>query len=143
MLLNDDFDFDVSVASDVAIDVAKRALPGKLMQWSPCPEVRTLTNENGRYIMKLNDKGIFKTVKTVYERENPVLSEEQGLRKLEDSTVVFLEIGVIIMQLRPKKRHFMESTKWLQTWLSPSDLYINEIFSLDGFHWNTYSLSHI
>ena len=49
------FDFDVSVANDVAIDVAKCALPGKVMQWSPCPEVRTLTNENGRYIMKLND----------------------------------------------------------------------------------------
>ena len=31
-LLNDDFDFDVSVANDVAIDVAKRALPGKVMQ---------------------------------------------------------------------------------------------------------------
>ena len=55
-LLNANFDFDVSVANDVAIDVAKCALPGKVMQWSPCPEVRTLTNENGRYIMKLNDK---------------------------------------------------------------------------------------
>ena len=54
-LLNDDFDFDVSVANDVAIDVAKRALPGKVMQWSPCPEVGTYTNENRRYIMKLNN----------------------------------------------------------------------------------------
>ena len=54
-LLYANFDFDVSVANDVAIDVAKCALPGKVMQWSPCPEVRTLTNENGRYIMKLND----------------------------------------------------------------------------------------
>ena len=54
-LLNANFDFDVSVANDVAIDVAKCALPGKVMQWSPCPEVHTLTNENGRYIMKLND----------------------------------------------------------------------------------------
>ena len=51
-LLNANFDVDVSVANDVA----KCALPGKVMQWSPCPEVRTLTNENGRYIMKLNDK---------------------------------------------------------------------------------------
>ena len=48
-LSNDDFDFDVSVA----IDVAKRPLPGKVMQ--PCQEVGTLTNENRRYIMKLND----------------------------------------------------------------------------------------
>ena len=46
------FDFDVSIANDVAIDFAKRALPGKMMQWSPCPEVRTLTNKNGRNIMK-------------------------------------------------------------------------------------------
>ena len=53
-LLNANFDFDVSVANDVAIDVAKCALPGKVMQWWPCPEMRTLTNENGRYIMKLN-----------------------------------------------------------------------------------------
>ena len=54
--LNANFDFDVSVANDVAIDVAKCALPGKVMQWSPCPEVRTLINEDGRYIMKLNDR---------------------------------------------------------------------------------------
>ena len=54
-LLNANFDFDISVANNVAIDIAKCALPGKVMQWSPCPEVRTLTNENGRYIMKLND----------------------------------------------------------------------------------------
>ena len=31
-LLNTNFDFDVSVANDVAIDVAKCALPGKVMQ---------------------------------------------------------------------------------------------------------------
>ena len=55
MLLNVKFDFDVTVANDVAIDVAKCSLPGKVMQWSPCPEVRTLTNENGRYMIKLND----------------------------------------------------------------------------------------
>ena len=30
--LNDDFDFDASVANDVAFDVAKYALPGKVMQ---------------------------------------------------------------------------------------------------------------
>ena len=54
-LLNDDFDFDVNVANDVAIDVAKRALPGLVMQWSPCPEVGALTNDNRRYKVKLND----------------------------------------------------------------------------------------
>ena len=31
-LLNVNFDFDVTVANDVAIDVAKCSLPGKLMQ---------------------------------------------------------------------------------------------------------------
>ena len=54
-LLNANYDFELSVANDDAIDVARFALPGKVMQWSPCPEVRTLTNANGRYIMKLND----------------------------------------------------------------------------------------
>ena len=58
-LLNVNFDFDVTVANDVAIDVVKCSLPGKLMQWSPCPEVRTLTNENGRYMIKLNDYRFF------------------------------------------------------------------------------------
>ena len=56
--LNANFDFDVSVANDVASVVAKCALPGKVMQWSPCPEVSALSNENGRYIMKLNDYSI-------------------------------------------------------------------------------------
>ena len=50
------FDFDVSVANDVAIDVAKCAFPGKVMQGSPCLEMYALINENGRYMMKLNDK---------------------------------------------------------------------------------------
>ena len=49
-LLNANYDFDVSVANDVAIDVAKCALPGKVMQGSPCPDVRILANENGRYL---------------------------------------------------------------------------------------------
>ena len=52
---NANFDFFVGIANDVAIDVAKWALPGKVRQWSPCLEVRTLTNVNGRHIMKLND----------------------------------------------------------------------------------------
>ena len=56
-LLNADFDFDVSVTNDVAIDVAtcKCALLGKVMQGSPCLEAHALTNENGRYMIKLND----------------------------------------------------------------------------------------
>ena len=53
------FYFDISVvnniAIDIAIDVAKSSLPGKVMQGSPCPEVRTLTIGNWHYIMKLND----------------------------------------------------------------------------------------
>ena len=53
--LNANFDFDVSVANDVA----KYALPGKVMQWSPCPEVWHLTNENERHMMKLNDNVIY------------------------------------------------------------------------------------
>ena len=40
-LLTANFDFDVNVANDVA----KCALPGKMMQWSPRPEVHTSTNE--------------------------------------------------------------------------------------------------
>ena len=47
-LLNANFDFDVGVT----IDIAKRALPGKVMQRSHCMEVRILTNENECYIMK-------------------------------------------------------------------------------------------
>ena len=43
--LNANFDFDVSLANDVAIGVAKYALPGKVIQGSPCPEVRSLINE--------------------------------------------------------------------------------------------------
>ena len=58
-LLNANFDFDVSVANEVAIDVAKCALQGKVMQWSPCPEVRTLTNENGRYMIINEIKWLF------------------------------------------------------------------------------------
>ena len=58
-LLNVNFDFHVTVANDVAIDVAKFSLSGKVMQWSPCPEVRTLTNENGRYMSKLNNYTIY------------------------------------------------------------------------------------
>ena len=54
-LLNANFDVDVSVSNDVAIDVAKCNRPGKVMQGSHCLKVRTLTNENGRYIMTLND----------------------------------------------------------------------------------------
>ena len=41
-LLNANSDFDVSVANDLAIDVAKWALTRKVMQGSPCPEVCTL-----------------------------------------------------------------------------------------------------
>ena len=58
MLSNANCDFDVSVANVVAIDIAKFALPGKVMQGSPCTEEHILTNENGRYIMKLNDSCI-------------------------------------------------------------------------------------
>ena len=54
-LLNVNFDFDVTVANDIAIDVAKCSLPVKVMQRSPCLEMRTLTNDNGRYMIKLND----------------------------------------------------------------------------------------
>ena len=49
-LLNVKFDFDISItnhANDVAIDVAKCALLGKVMQGLPCLEVCTLTNEKG------------------------------------------------------------------------------------------------
>ena len=50
-LLNDNFDFDVNVANDDA----KCALLGKVIQGSPCPEVRILTNGYDCNKMKLND----------------------------------------------------------------------------------------
>ena len=84
-------------------------------------------------------KGIFKTVKTLYERENLGLSEEQGIGGFHGR----LGNGCHNHATSTKKHHFTESTKWLRTWLSPSGLFINEIFSLDVFHCNTYSLSHI
>ena len=51
-LLNTNSYFEVNMVNEVA----KCALPGKVMQGSPCPELRTLINENWRYVMKLNDK---------------------------------------------------------------------------------------
>ena len=45
--------------NDVAIDVANCALPGKVMLWSHCPEVRTLTNENGRFHNEIKWYSIF------------------------------------------------------------------------------------
>ena len=53
MLLN--ANFDVSIANDVAIDVAKCAILGKVIQVSPCLEVHNSPNETVCYIMKLND----------------------------------------------------------------------------------------
>ena len=61
-LLNANSDFDITIANDVAINTVKRALSGKLMRVSPCPEVRTLTNENGLYVMKLNYYDIIKNL---------------------------------------------------------------------------------
>ena len=59
VLLYPNFDFDVGVDNDLA----KCALPGKVMQGPPCLKVHTLTNEIGRFTMKLNDnKEIFKFV---------------------------------------------------------------------------------
>ena len=55
MLLNTNFYLDINVANDIAIDFAKCALPGKVMQGSPCPKLRFLTYEIGCYTMKLNN----------------------------------------------------------------------------------------
>ena len=85
-------------------------------------------------------KGIFKTVKTVYEREYLGLCTEQVIGGFYGR---LFGNGCHNHETSTKKRHFIESTKWLRTWLNPSGLFINEIFSLDGFHCNTYSLSHI
>ena len=56
-LLKTNFSFDVSIANDIAIDVAMYALPGKVRQGSPCQKVHALTKENKRYILntKRND----------------------------------------------------------------------------------------
>ena len=85
-------------------------------------------------------KVIFKTVKTVFEQENLGLSVEQVIGGFHRC---LLGNRCHNHETSTKKRHFMESTKRLRTWLSPSGLFINEIFYLDGFHCNTYSLSHI
>ena len=53
MLLIAHFGLDITVANDVAIDIAQCALAGKVMQ-GDCPEVHTLTNENWHYMIKLN-----------------------------------------------------------------------------------------
>ena len=76
-------------------------------------------------------------METVSEPGNLGLSEKQG-------------IGIVHGRLfanysqhhatSTTKRHFMESTKWLQLCLFPSGLFINEIFSLYWFYRNTYSL---
>ena len=85
-------------------------------------------------------KGIFKTKETVYERENLGLSEEQGIWS---ATVVFLEIGLIIMQLRPKnvilwnrrnkfKHDFAQvACLWMKYFLSTD-------FIVTFIHWVTY-----
>ena len=85
-------------------------------------------------------KGIFKSVETVYKRENLGLSEKQGIGRFRGRLFGNLSHNRATLTI---KRHFMESTKWLQKWLSPNDLFINEIFSLDEFHCNIYSLSDI
>ena len=52
-LLNANFDFGISVANDVAIDVARFALPGQGDAAINLPgSVHFITNENGCYIMK-------------------------------------------------------------------------------------------
>ena len=55
MLFNTNFDFNICIVNGVAFDVVKCAPPDKVMQGTPCLEVRTFTNENGRYMMKSND----------------------------------------------------------------------------------------
>ena len=47
-------DFDLNLANEDAIDVAKCALPGKYMQWSPFPELSTSTNGNRSYMIMVS-----------------------------------------------------------------------------------------
>ena len=85
-------------------------------------------------------KDIFKTMETVSEPENLGLSEKQGIWRVH---------GCLFANYSHKhatsttKCHFMDSTKWLQTWLIPSGLFINEIFRLYEFHCNTQSLCRV
>ena len=55
--------FTLFVALIVALllTFAKYTLSGKVIFASPCPEMRTLTNGNWRYIMKLNDCSVIYT----------------------------------------------------------------------------------
>ena len=77
---------------------------------------------------------------TVYERENLGLSEKQGIGRVHGHLFLYWCHN---HATSTTKHHFMEWMKLLQTWLSLSGLFVNEIFSLDGFHCNTYSLSDI
>ena len=72
-LLNANFDFDVTVANDVA----KCALSGKVMKESSYPEVSIFTNENERFIMKLYDLRI--TVKNFELMEVSTPKSEEKL----------------------------------------------------------------
>ena len=85
-------------------------------------------------------KGIFKTAETVYERENLGLSAEQGIGRFHGRLFGNMSHN---RATSTKKCHFMKTTTWLQTLLSPSSLFIKEIFSYDLFHCNIYSLSDI
>ena len=51
-LLNVYYDFDIYVANDITIDVAKRAFPGKVMQGTSLPHVNLKTHGRWGYIMK-------------------------------------------------------------------------------------------
>ena len=77
---------------------------------------------------------------TVFEPENLGLSDKHGIGRVRGR--LFANYSHYHATLTTK-RHFMESTKWLQTCLILSGLSINEIFPLYGFHRNTYSLCDI
>ena len=83
--------------------------------------------------------GSFKTMETVSDSENLGLSEKQGIGRVHGR----LFANYSHNHATSTTSHFLESTKWLQTWLIPSGLSMNEIFSLYGFHRNTHSLCDI
>ena len=80
-------------------------------------------------------------METVSDPESLGLSGKQGIGRVHGR--LFVANYSYNHATSTTKRHFMESTKWLQTRLIPSGLFINEFFSLYGFHRNTYSLCDI
>ena len=71
-------------------------------------------------------KGIFKIV--IYEREQLGLSKDQGTRRNHNRRFGYWFNN---HATSTTKGHFIDSTKWLQKWLSPNSLFMIKYFWMD------------